>query len=498
MRASTLRFSVFALVSLAVVSLAHAKETYVLDYKFGTHGAGNGQFNQPSGIAIRGNLIIVADRGNARFQAFDLQGNYVRQAKIFNGKSVTPESAAFDDSGKLYLLDSAYGRLIKCQGNFASPVSFVSAPPTGISMSNPSGIFIRGGAIFVADSSNDRIVGWNTSGVYLGNFGTHGSGDNQFSQPMTVAMDSHGDFYVADSGNRAVKKIEGMSHAFLSKWTGAGSGHPFVWPAGLCVDEADNVFVSDYSSEYVYKYAPDGTLLCVFGGEGSADGQFSTPWGMAMDAQHRLYVVDSDNDRIQRFRRNTIPHEPLTVGIAPRPALDSSTLTARPSMASDADGDALTYSYQWYKSANNTTWAAGPTTKTVAASLTTVGQYWKVKVRVFDGASYSNWTTSAAAHIIANPVSAFAAAAAQSPAGGATVTLQLASAARVEAVLLGLTGRPVATPVWSDLAAGSSDMLLPCRSTHGTRLPVGQYLLRLTAAAPDGQTQTRVLPLTLR
>ena len=52
--------------------------------QFGTHGRGNGQFNQPSGIAIdpTSHNIVVADYGNNRVQIFSSAGVYLSQFGI--------------------------------------------------------------------------------------------------------------------------------------------------------------------------------------------------------------------------------------------------------------------------------------------------------------------------------------------------------------------------------------------------------------------------------
>ncbi len=44
---------------------------------WGQAGSGPGQFQIPHGIATDGNVIYVADRGNARIQRFDLDGRYL-------------------------------------------------------------------------------------------------------------------------------------------------------------------------------------------------------------------------------------------------------------------------------------------------------------------------------------------------------------------------------------------------------------------------------------
>jgi DNA-binding beta-propeller fold protein YncE len=49
---------------------------------FGTAGTSDGQFNDPSGIAVGGGFVFVTDTGNGRIQTFDLNGTFVRQWPI--------------------------------------------------------------------------------------------------------------------------------------------------------------------------------------------------------------------------------------------------------------------------------------------------------------------------------------------------------------------------------------------------------------------------------
>jgi DNA-binding beta-propeller fold protein YncE len=46
------------------------------------------------------------------------------------------------------------------------------------------------------------------------------------------------------------------------------------------------------------KFDLDGRLLGRFGTTGSGAGQFATPWGIAVDAQKRIYVADTGNRRV--------------------------------------------------------------------------------------------------------------------------------------------------------------------------------------------------------
>ncbi len=103
---------------------ACAKKVYVAGTSFGGPGSGNGQFNEPTGIAVNNSLVeatagyvYVVDRGNHRVEWFNpspttKQYEYTGQ---FNGAS-TPaggfselEGIAIDNSGKTVLEDPSVG-----------------------------------------------------------------------------------------------------------------------------------------------------------------------------------------------------------------------------------------------------------------------------------------------------------------------------------------------------------------------------------------------------
>src|SRR5579859_4520631 len=54
-------------------------DTYPFLFSIGESGAGNGQFNQAWGMAVRLGEIYVADTANNRVQIFGLDGTYLEQ-----------------------------------------------------------------------------------------------------------------------------------------------------------------------------------------------------------------------------------------------------------------------------------------------------------------------------------------------------------------------------------------------------------------------------------
>ncbi|MFH1897518.1 MAG: FlgD immunoglobulin-like domain containing protein [Candidatus Desantisbacteria bacterium] len=87
-----------------------------------------------------------------------------------------------------------------------------------------------------------------------------------------------------------------------TKWGSSGSGDgQFSYPFGVAVDATGNVFVADTSNNRIQKFASDGRFITKWGSSGSGDGQFSGPYGVVVDASGNVFVADRSNHRIQKF-----------------------------------------------------------------------------------------------------------------------------------------------------------------------------------------------------
>ena len=68
----------------------------------------------------------------------------------------------------------------------------------------------------------------------------------------------------------------------------------------------------------IQKFTSDGTFITKLGTEGSGNGQFRYPWGIAVDSSGRVYVADDHNFRMQVFLWKPIlvanPVEPPIAG----------------------------------------------------------------------------------------------------------------------------------------------------------------------------------------
>jgi len=75
----------------------------------------------------------------------------------------------------------------------------------------------------------------------------------------------------------------------------------FNYPTDVAMDSAGNVYVMDTGNNRVQKFDAAGTYLSQWGSPGSGNGQFSYPSGIAVDSAGNVYVTDTGNHRVQKF-----------------------------------------------------------------------------------------------------------------------------------------------------------------------------------------------------
>ena len=136
---------------------------------------------------------------------------------------------------------------------------------------------------------------------FAGGWGSYGSGSGQFTYPRGIAFDSEGNVYVADSGNDRVQIFD-SSGKYIAQFGSIGSGNgQFVYPNGIAVGSAGNVYVADSGNSRIQIFDSSGKYMAQFGSIGSGNGQFYNQNGIAAGSEGRVYVADSGNFRIQIF-----------------------------------------------------------------------------------------------------------------------------------------------------------------------------------------------------
>jgi NHL repeat/Bacterial TSP3 repeat len=234
--------------------------------KDGSSGSAAGQLNSPIGVAVSGaGDVYVADLSNDRIVEYTASGSFVRAfGKSVGGSGVDvctttcqagsagdgageiggPTGIAVSGSNEVYVTDStneriavfnssgsfvrAFGKSVGGSGvDVCTTICHAGTAGAGAGQLNdPTGIAVSGSnEVYVADSTNQRIAVFNSSGSFLRAFGkgvnsangsdvctpasgckagSAGAAAGQFSTPGGVGVSGTGEIYVADRSNRRV------------------------------------------------------------------------------------------------------------------------------------------------------------------------------------------------------------------------------------------------------------------------------------------------------
>ena len=90
---------------------------------------------------------------------------------------------------------------------------------------------------------------------------------------------------------------------FVKKWGSRGTGDgQFSLPVTIIMDSKGNLIVNERGNSRVQKFDSNGTFLLKFGSAGKGDGQFTDPEHLAIDSDGNVYVTDRKNNNIQVFK----------------------------------------------------------------------------------------------------------------------------------------------------------------------------------------------------
>ena len=212
-------------------------------------------------------------------------------------------------AGRTWHFSHALGRrTTSAEGGFNAPVAIATAP---------------GGVLFVVSKGWDvpidapgftsrRICKLTIEEEFFGDFA-----HREFVWPAGIAVSSDGDVYCSDEHLNAISWF-GPDGPFCVEDSGRANTEPFAerlghWgetgsregeidgPSGIAFDAKDDLYVVDSRNNRVQKFAKDGGFILSWGAEGSGPGELRRPWGVTVDRRGDVYVADWGNDRVQKF-----------------------------------------------------------------------------------------------------------------------------------------------------------------------------------------------------
>ncbi|CAF1408576.1 unnamed protein product [Adineta ricciae] len=211
--------------------------------KFGEFGVLEGQFTEPSGVAVNAQGdIIVADTNNHRIQIFDSNGRFRFQ----------------------------FGECGKRDGQLLYP--------------NRVAVFRQSGDIVVTERSpTHQIQIYNQYGQFIRKFGA-----NVLQHPRGVCVDNMGHIIVVECKVMRVFIFD-INGNVLNKFT---CSKYLEFPNGVCCNDKQEIFISDNRAHCIKVFSYDGQFLRTIGSEGITN----YPIGVVQNSHGDVLIADNHNN----------------------------------------------------------------------------------------------------------------------------------------------------------------------------------------------------------
>jgi streptogramin lyase len=306
-----------------------------------------------SGVAVNSKgHVFVFSRGNtngpaygaaaAQLLEFDEQGNYVREIghnlyawsfahtvkvdardNIWVTDKGSDMVIGFDPQGEVEMV---FGRKQEASDGHTGPLAHPKPPlppvdgmfrqVTDVAWDAQGNMYISDGYI------NSRVAKVDKDGNWLMSWGEPGDKPGQFNVPHSIAVDAHGNVYVADRGNRRIQVFDGNG-MFLRQITIDVPAPPNARPAigdipdpttlqgtmapgapwAICITPGPNqvLYSSDAYPGRIYKLSLDGKVSGMLGESGKQLKQFGWIHEIACPSENELYVAELLNWRVQKL-----------------------------------------------------------------------------------------------------------------------------------------------------------------------------------------------------
>jgi trimeric autotransporter adhesin len=312
----------------------------------------------PIGVAVDGKgNVYIADSGDNRVRvvnttthkisAFAGSGNLCSPIWGACGDSASataaqmgpPHGLGVDGAGNVYIADSRDNRIRLVKSGTISTFAGTTGgqnhgfagdggSPTSALLAAPSGVFVDGsGNVYISDTGNQRVreIKLNSNAINTilggGNGGDSGpAAAAQFANPFAVALDSAGNYYIADTANNRIREVSGGNvstvaghgEANYSGENGPATSATLNGPEGVAVDTSGNIFIADSLNRRVREVT--GGNISLFAGTGQpctpstakcGDGGaaknalLSNPTTVAVDSAGNIFIADPPTNRIR-------------------------------------------------------------------------------------------------------------------------------------------------------------------------------------------------------
>jgi uncharacterized protein (TIGR03437 family) len=319
------------------------------------------RLNDPRGVVTDPNgVVYFCDRLNHAVRKIDTNGIISTVAGTgvpgYNQDNIPgtqamlnqPWRVTLDPAGNLYIADSGNNRIRKLStsgiittiaGTGKLGYAGDGGPATSAQLDFPEQAELDPfGNLFIADTYNNVVrkvdpsgkittvagngfgAGTNTAltGGYTGDGGPATKAELNF--PVSIAVDTTGVLWISDQGNYVIRKVD--SSGTISTAAGifnvsnySGDGGPankatLCDPAGIALDTAGNLYITDYCNDVLRMISAAGMMYTVAGngkagysGDGgpAINAELDSLRQVAVGTNGELYIADTYNDAIRKL-----------------------------------------------------------------------------------------------------------------------------------------------------------------------------------------------------
>jgi photosystem II stability/assembly factor-like uncharacterized protein len=158
-------------------------------------------------LEVGDDSLLILDARNKRIHKLHRNGRNSR--RLVSNLSI-PAGVERDDNGNFWLVDKGIHKIGKFRSNGTLVFTRGGLGADSLHFNSPEAIAVKGSLVYVADTKNNRIAVWDTSGSFIAAI------KGNFENPTAVMVTDSGAIYLTDGTDGKLKGINPRGGSFLT------------------------------------------------------------------------------------------------------------------------------------------------------------------------------------------------------------------------------------------------------------------------------------------